>query len=80
MRGEAGQPRGFTLIEVLIVVAVIGVMAFAAAPAVDSFTGANARSAAGVSFLGSFSAVMRSGMQTKRRRCNCSDDSNGYGE
>jgi general secretion pathway protein H len=47
MRGEAGQPRGFTLIEVLIVVAVIGVMAFAAAPAVDSFTGANARSAAG---------------------------------
>ena len=47
MRHEAGQPRGFTLIEVLIVVAVIGVMAFAAAPAVNSLTGANARSAAG---------------------------------
>ena len=39
--------RGFTLIEVLIVVAVVGVMAFAAAPAVNSLTGANARSAAG---------------------------------
>jgi general secretion pathway protein H len=47
MRREEGQPRGFTLIEVLIVVAVIGVMAFAAAPAVNSLTGANARSAAG---------------------------------
>jgi general secretion pathway protein H len=47
MSRRAGQPRGFTLIEVLIVVAVIGVMAFAAAPAVSSFTGANARSAAG---------------------------------
>ncbi|MEI7705397.1 MAG: type II secretion system protein [Deltaproteobacteria bacterium] len=46
MRGVR-QPRGFTLIEVLIVVAVIGVMALAAAPAVNSLTGANARSAAG---------------------------------
>ena len=44
---HGGQPRGFTLIEVLIVVAVVGVMALAAAPALDSFTGANARSAAG---------------------------------
>jgi general secretion pathway protein H len=43
---EVRQPRGFTLIEVLIVVAVIGVMALAAAPAVNSFTGANARAAA----------------------------------
>lgn len=41
-----GQPRGFTLIEVLITVAVIGVMALAAAPAVNAFTGANARSSA----------------------------------
>lgn len=40
------QPRGFTLIEVLITVAVIGVMALAAAPAVNAFTGANARSSA----------------------------------
>ena len=41
------QARGFTLIEILIVVAVIGVVALAAAPAVSSLTGANARSAAG---------------------------------
>jgi general secretion pathway protein H len=44
--GDVRQPRGFTLIEVLIVVAVIGVMALAAAPAVNSFTGANARASA----------------------------------
>jgi general secretion pathway protein H len=44
--GDVRQPRGFTLIEVLIVVAVIAVVALAAAPAVNSFTGANARSAA----------------------------------
>jgi general secretion pathway protein H len=47
MRGERRQPRGFTLIEVLIVVAVIAVMAMAAAPAISSLTGANARSTAG---------------------------------
>jgi general secretion pathway protein H len=47
MRGEGRQPRGFTLIEVLIVVAVIAVMAMAAAPAVNSLTGANARTTAG---------------------------------
>ena len=46
MRGARGQARGFTLIEVLIVVSVIAVMAFAAAPAVNSFTGANARASA----------------------------------
>ena len=46
MIGDVRQPRGFTLIEVLIVVAVIGVMALAAAPAVNSFTGANARASA----------------------------------
>jgi general secretion pathway protein H len=47
MKGDGRQSRGFTLIEVLIVVAVIGVMALAAAPALNSLTGANARSAAG---------------------------------
>ena len=47
MIGDVRQPRGFTLIEVLIVVAVIGVVALAAAPAVNSLTGANARSSAG---------------------------------
>ena len=46
MRRGGGQPRGFTLIEVLITVAVIGVMALAAAPAVNAFPGANARSSA----------------------------------
>src|SRR5512137_2606810 len=41
-----GQPRGFTLIELIIVVAVVGVVAAAVAPAVSSFTGADARAAA----------------------------------
>ena len=40
-------PRGFTLIELMVVIAVIGVMAAAAAPAVSAVTGANARAAAG---------------------------------
>ena len=47
MRQRFRQPSGFTLIEMLIVVAVIAVMAAAALPAVNSVTGANARAAAG---------------------------------
>ena len=47
MTGGGRQARGFTLIEVLIVVAVIAVMAAAAAPAVNSLTGASARASAG---------------------------------
>jgi len=47
MAESASQPRGFTLIELLIVIAIIGVVAAAVAPALSSFTGANARSAAG---------------------------------
>src|SRR5512141_296215 len=47
MRQRFRQPSGFTLIEMLIVVAVIAVMAAAAMPAVNSVTGANARAAAG---------------------------------
>lgn len=41
------QPRGFTLVELLVVVSVIAVLAALAAPALGSITGANARKAAG---------------------------------
>jgi general secretion pathway protein H len=39
--------RGFTLIELMVVMAVIAIMAVMAAPALATFTGANARKAAG---------------------------------
>jgi len=47
VRQRTNQPRGFTLIELLIVIAIIGVVAAAAAPALSSFSGSNARGAAG---------------------------------
>ena len=47
MTRAATTPEGFTLIELMVVVAVVTVMAMAAVPAVNSLTGANARAAAG---------------------------------
>lgn len=47
MRHAAASPRGFTLIELMVVIAVVAVMAAAVVPAVNSVTGANARAAAG---------------------------------
>ncbi len=46
-RRTARGPQGFTIIELLIVIAVIAVLATAAVPAVNAVTGANARAAAG---------------------------------
>jgi len=44
---RAGAGRGFTLIELMVVLAVVAVLAGAAAPALSGVTGANARQAAG---------------------------------
>ncbi len=46
MSGQASH-RGFTLVELMIVVAVIALATAAVVPALNSVTGANARSAAG---------------------------------
>jgi len=47
MTRAAASARGFTLIELMIVIAVVALMAAAAVPALNSITGANARAAAG---------------------------------
>lgn len=44
---RAGHSPGYTLVELVIVVAVIAILMAAAIPALDGVTGANARSAAG---------------------------------
>jgi general secretion pathway protein H len=45
--GSGGRQRGFTLIELMVVIAVAAVISAAAVPALRGVTGANARQAAG---------------------------------
>jgi general secretion pathway protein H len=47
MRDAATRPSGFTLIELIVVVAVAAILTAAAVPALNAVTGANARAAAG---------------------------------
>ncbi len=46
-RARAGAPRGFTIIELMIVIGLVAVLSAAAVPALNAVTGANARAAAG---------------------------------
>src|SRR5919197_943677 len=47
MRWTASRVHGFTLVELMIVLAVVAVLSAAVVPTVKSVTGANARAAAG---------------------------------